>query len=169
MVASEDLMRLLSRFARTLTGPYEVSDVLDVLATEAQRCLNAAGAGVSLADREGNLRFATASSDSVVRLERAQEDSQSGPCFEAYDGGHEVLVADMAEEGRWTPYRWVCLEAGMHSVAGIPMRWNSTTLGALNIYREQAGAWSESDITLARVMADMATGYIAHSSRFDEA
>ena len=168
MAAPDILLDVLADFARDLSGHYDVSDVLDALTTHAAGVLGAAGAGVTLADGSGRLRFATASSDPVGRLEHAQEQHQAGPCHDAYTGRKPVLVEDIESTTGWPDYREICLAVGLGSVAGIPMLWNDEGFGALNVYRAVPGPWSDEDVTVARVLADMATSYVAHASQLDE-
>src|SRR4051794_29039254 len=78
------LFRTLTKFSRTLTGPYDVSDVLYELTSAVMQILRTAGAGVSVADQEGTLRFASATDETTTEVEQAQQDSQQGPCHQAY-------------------------------------------------------------------------------------
>ena len=139
MTDDDVLLDALTTFARTMAGHYEVGDVLDELTGLAMTVLDAGGAGVCLADDEGHLQFATASSEAVSRLERIQQDEQEGPCWDAHRTGSPTLVGDIKERDEWPAYRIVCAEVDMRSVAGIPMWWNGIGFGALNIYRNDGG------------------------------
>jgi GAF domain-containing protein len=161
------LTRVLSEFARLLVRDYEVSDALQDLVDGVTEVLGISGAGVSLLEGE-RLRFATAASDAVAVLERIQEEGQSGPCVEAHESGQPVLVADLREQSeRWPALNQGAAEVGMRAVAGIPMRLNGTRVGALNLYNDQAHEWSDEEIGASRVLADLATGYVANASRVD--
>ena len=48
------------------------------------------------------------------------------------------------------------------------MRLNGTKLGALNLYDSARRDWSAEDVQVARLLADMATGYAANASRLDK-
>jgi GAF domain-containing protein len=161
------LTRALSEFAQLLVREYEVSDALQDLVDGVTEVLGISGAGVSLLEGE-RLRFATAATDAIVLLERIQEETQNGPCVEAHQSGQPVLVTDLRDR----PERWPALsegaaEAGMLAVAGIPMRLNGTRLGALNLYHGATRDWSDEEITVSRLLADLATGYVANASRLD--
>ena len=168
-MAQEPLLQALTDFARTLTGRYEVGDVLEELAVVTVEVVGAYGAGVSLGDPEGKLEFATASDEAVRQLEEVQERFQQGPCWTAYRTGEPKLVADIETFEEWPEYREVCRAVKMRSVAGIPMTWNGEGFGALNIYRSVPGEWSEADTNAASVLANMATSYVAHASQLDQA
>src|SRR4051794_237325 len=53
MIEHRNLVKVLAEFARTLTGGYEITDVLYRLADSVVDVLGAAGAGVSLSDDAG--------------------------------------------------------------------------------------------------------------------
>ncbi len=47
------------------------------------------------------------------------------------------------------------------------MHWNGTRPGALGLYATARRDWPADDVVLARVLADMATCYVAHSSELE--
>jgi hypothetical protein len=55
------------------------------------------------------------------------------------------------------------------SVAGIPMTFAERAVGSLDIYDGHVRGWTEHDLTTARVLADIATGYLVHASELDRA
>src|SRR4051812_7216162 len=168
-MAQEPLLDALTNFVRTLTGRYQIGDVLDELAAVTVEVIGARGAGVSLGGPDGKLHFATASGEAVRRLEEVQDRLQQGPCWAAYQTGVPTLIGDIEQSDQWPEYFEVCREVGMRSVAGIPMTWNGRGFGALNIYRELPGEWIDEDTSAATVLADMATSYVAHASQLDQA
>jgi AmiR/NasT family two-component response regulator len=50
-------------------------------------------------------------------------------------------------------------------VAAIPMRLADQIIGALNLYSPAPRAWSDQDIAVARVLADVATSYVVNASK----
>jgi GAF domain-containing protein len=161
------LVRVLSEFARTLAGEFAVSDVLHDLAERVTEVLGVPGAGVSLAD-SGRIRFVAAIDEVTAAIERVQEDTQEGPCVDAHRAGELVLVADLRDDpGRWPTFAERARELGIVAVAGIPMSWNGTRLGALDLYSTARRDWLADDVVLAQVLADMATCYIAHASELE--
>lgn len=167
MADRELLMRVLSEFARILAGNFAVSDVLHDLAERAIEVLGVPGAGVSLAE-SGSIRFVTAIDEVTAAIERVQEDTQEGPCVDAHRTGALVLVADLRDvPERWPTFATRAREIGIVAVAGIPMHWNGTRLGALGLYATARRDWPTDDVVLARVLADMATCYVAHASELE--
>ena len=169
MSDQELLLDVLTRFSRTLTGRYDVSDVLYELSDGVAQVLAAVGAGVSLADDDGHLRFATATNETVTAVEQIQQDSQHGPCHVAYSTNEPVLVPDLHQPNEWPQLSDAALRAGLASVAGIPMTFDGRGVGSLNIYDDHIREWSDEDLTAALVLADIATGYLVHASELDQA
>src|SRR3954454_10368022 len=95
------LMKVLSDFAHTLAGRFDVSEVLYRLCEHVIAILHVDGAGVSLLDDRGRLRPATAVNELSRRLEAAEEEHQQGPCVEVSRLGIEVVVPDCRAPARW--------------------------------------------------------------------
>jgi GAF domain-containing protein len=168
-VPDQRLLAVLIRFSRTLAGRYDVSDVLYELSDAVAQVLDAAGAGVCLGDDHGRLRFATATNDTITQLETLQQDSQQGPCHIAYTTNEAVLVRDLTESTEWPKLADAALRAGLVSVAGIPMMFDGRAVGSLDIYDDHVRDWTDQDTAAARVLADIATGYLVHASELDQA
>jgi GAF domain-containing protein len=169
MINPESLLDVLTRFSRTLASRYDVSDVLYELSDSVVAILGAAGAGVSLADDTGRLRFATATNEAVSKVEEVQQDSQQGPCHQAFQTNEPVFITDLGATADWPILRDAALRAGLVSVAGIPMTLDGVALGSLNIYDGEVRAWASDDVVVAKILADMATGYVAHASELEQA
>jgi GAF domain-containing protein len=163
------LLEVLTRFSRTVAGRYDISDVLYELSDTATEVLAAAGAGVSLGDHDGQLRFATASNQTITHVEHVQQDSQSGPCHVAFNTGHAVYVPDLSQSSDWPELRDAALRNGLVSVAGVPLTLGETTIGSLNIYDDKVRDWNSDDDLTVQVLANMATAYVAHASQLDQA
>lgn len=165
----QPLLDVLTRFSRTMAGRYDVSDVLYELSDAVTQVLDAAGAGVSLGDDHGRLRFATASNAVITEVENVQQESQQGPCHVAFSTNESVFVRDLGASSEWPVLRDAALRCGLASVAGIPMVFDRRAVGSLNIYDDHIRDWTERDLTTARLLADIATGYLVHASELDRA
>lgn len=161
-------LRTLSGFAGQLLSPYDVDETLHQLAEQATEILGVLGGGVSLMDGD-ELRFATAVPESVAPLEYAQEAAQQGPCVHACRTGQIVAIGDLSEvtdlTRDWVTYRATAAELGIGAVAGIPMRLNDQTVGALNLYATGARPWPTEDLAAVHVLADMCTGLLINASQ----
>ena len=160
------LAESLVEFARTLTGKFDISDVLNDLSSRVTSVLDIAGAGVSLFSGT-EVSYATASSEQSAIVERVQGDRQSGPCVEAILTSEDLLIEDITEESqRWPEYVAAADTAGIAAVAALPMR-NTIRIGALSLYDTRVRQWTPAEVVTARVFADMATGYVLSASELE--
>src|SRR5581483_1423416 len=131
----ELLTSVLSEFAHTLAGRFDVSEVLYRLAEHVIEILGVAGAGVSVVDDGGRLRPVTAPNELTRTLESVEEEHQQGPCVDAFHSGEVVVVSRLAEDAhRWPEWSAAAAECDVQSVLGVPLRVHEQSLGALNIY-----------------------------------
>jgi len=158
-------LRTLSRFAVVLPVRYDLEGTLTELAESVTEVLGLSGSGVTMAE-DGRLRFVAAVSQASGDLERNQEEQQAGPCRDAYDTGEVVRVTDVREESaRWPEFSATASGLSVAGVAGIPMLLADEIIGALNLYSTEPRQWSEEDIAVARVLADVATSYVVNASK----
>jgi GAF domain-containing protein len=158
-------LQTLSRFAVVLPARNDLESALTELTESVCAVLGLSGSGVTIAE-QGRLRFVTAVSQASGELERTQDEHQAGPCRDAYDTGEVVRVRDVrTESGRWPEFSATATRLAVAGVAGIPMRLAEVTIGALNLYSAQARQWSDQDIAVARVLADVATSYVVNASK----
>jgi GAF domain-containing protein len=155
-------LQTLSRFAVVLPARYDLEAALSELTENVTSVLGLCGSGVTMAE-DGRLRFVTALSEASGELERSQQEHQAGPCRDAYETGEVVRVTDVREEStRWPEFSAIATRLG---VAGIPMRLDDTMIGALNLYSPEPREWSDVDIAVAGVLADVATSYVVNASK----
>jgi GAF domain-containing protein len=163
VVEAAGLTDALIGFARTLTGGYDVTDVLHELAGRVARVVGVSGAGVVLRHGTG-IRFVIADSEAVRVLEQLQEEHQQGPCVDAIDSGEPVTVEHLPDMGwRWPEYVARATDLGFAAVASLPM-CNRSRIGGLDLYHPHRHAWSEDELRVARVFTDIATGYVLNAS-----
>jgi GAF domain-containing protein len=167
MATNEALFTSLRRYARTMAGSYDLTDVLHQLTAEVTEVLGVTGAGIVLAAEDERLRYATASSEDIAVLERQQENDQLGPCAEAFERQMTVTVEDIRARSDWPSYRKEAERLGFRSVAGLPLSLRAERLGALNLYDRGPRAWTDAELDPARLLADMAAGYMIHAQLED--
>jgi len=172
MVTGTREARLAATFvtlADTLVAGYDVVDLLDTLVNASADLLDAAAAGLILADEAGELSVIASTSERSRLVEIMQLRYGLGPCVECYKTGEVVTVRDVDEVGdKWPDFREAALEQGLHSVHAVPLRLRGTVIGALNLFRNQTGVMSDEDMLAARALADMATIGILHERTVHE-
>ncbi len=169
MVDQAALIRSFADYARTLSSPYDIGDVLYRLTDQVTEVLAVDGAGVSLGDSDGTLRFVTATDERITRIEERQVNAGQGPCHDAFTSGDQVTSADLAREDRWPAYTPVAAREGCAAVAGIPMMAGDRRIGAVNLYSRTPREWPADAMEIAQVLADMASGYVINAQTLTEA
>jgi GAF domain-containing protein len=160
-------MEVTARFTRTLVNDYAIGDALHDLADDATAVLAVTGTGISLA-HDGRLVFATAADKRITALERIQQETQQGACVDAYRSDEPVLIADLGcVSGRWPRLATGAADVGIVALAGIPMHLDGSRLGALGLYHDRPHDWT-ADVEAARLLAHMATAYVANAARLDQ-
>ncbi len=144
--------------ADTMVAGFDVIEFLHVLTDRSVPLLGAEAAGLLLSDPNGRLRVVAASSEKARLLELFQLQSKQGPCLECFRTGKPVTVPDLHEAVvTWPRFAAHAIQAGFHSVQALPLRLRDQTIGALNLFRDETGAFAEEDIRVGQAMADVAT------------
>ena len=162
-------MKTLTRFSVVLPEHHDLdAAALAELTKSVAAVLGLGGSGVTMAE-QGKLQFVTALTQDSKELERSQQVHQEGPCRDAYETGEVVRVTDVRQESaRWPDYSALAADLGVAGVAGIPMRQGDEVIGALNIYSNEPRQWSDEDIAVAVVLADVATSYVLNASKLHD-
>lgn len=143
--------------AAALAEDYDIVDLHTALTTTCVSLLDIEWAGLLLANGEGILRPAAASAESVFALEVFQLQCEQGPCLDCFHSGEVVSVPDLKMAGdRWPLFAPAAADAGFASVHAVPMRIDSTVLGALGLFGSAAGTMDADDLVLAQSLANVA-------------
>lgn len=162
-VDQASLTRALADFARALVRPYSVGDVLDRLANAAVEVIDVDGAGLSIADEGGDLRFVIATDQTTAELERVQEEAQEGPCRDAFDTGQPVIVDDISLLTAYPAVTAVAVARDRRAVVGVPMRLDDQRIGTMNLYARGPRRWSDEETAAALLLVDVAAGYVLNA------
>lgn len=153
----------------TLVGEFDVIDVLTTLTTRSVELLDAAAAGILLADAGGHLRVIGASTEAIQLLELFQVQNDEGPCLDCYKSGGVVINANIAGGSPWPKFAAECLRAGFPSVCAVPLRLKDVILGCLNLFMSEPIPLSNADVALAQALADVASIAIVQDQATREA
>ncbi|MEO5841065.1 MAG: diguanylate cyclase [Acidimicrobiales bacterium] len=167
-VREETLSLVLGEFARTLIIDFPVQGILDRFVKRIVEVLPISSAGVTLISAGVAPRYVAASDDAALRFEQLQSNIGEGPCMRAYETGQPVLVPDLRVEQRFPRFTPAALTAGLGAVFTFPLRDGDGRLGALDLYRNTAGALDEHDTSAAQTLADVAAAYLLNARARDE-
>jgi plasmid stability protein len=135
------------------------------LAAACTRSLPVSGVGLALMTEEGPAGTIAATDGAAIELERLQFTLGEGPCVDASKTGRPVLQPDLALTAppRWPVFADGALQAGIRAVFAFPLRVGAIRLGVLDLYRNEAGPLSPSQLTEALSFADAATLVLLHT------
>jgi len=155
--------------ADTLVVDFDVVEFLSLLTERCVELFDAEAAGVMLAAPGDVLQLMASSSERMRLIELFELQGDEGPCPECYRSGEAVGEPDLTTTGgRWPGFTAEAMEAGFRAVYAVPMRVRGNVIGALNLFRNHAGALPEADLRAAQALADVATlGILQHRIQSD--
>jgi GAF domain-containing protein len=144
--------------ADTLVDDYDVVDLLHQLVDACVNLLGVTAAGLMIDDQRGNLAVVASSNEETRLLEILQLQSDAGPCLDCVRSGVPVTVDDLeVDQARWPVFAAAAMSAGFRSVAAVPLRLRTETIGALNMFHGEPHPVAVNDRRLAQALADVAT------------
>ena len=159
----ERLANAFVGLADTLVADYDVIELAQQLIDSTMSLLPITAAGILLGDSSGELHVFASSSEQSRLLELLQVKADVGPCLEAYRTGLPVIVEDLSvEAAKWPAFSERAAEYNFRAVTAFPLRLRSERVGALNLFRSEAGPLAAADAAVAQALADVATIGILH-------
>ena len=158
-----ELSDVLSEFAQTMVTNFPIQKILDHLVKRIVDIMPITSAGVTLIDPARQPRYVAASDGAALRFEKLQTELGEGPCIAAYNSDTAIAVPDLNLEARFPSFAPRALQAGLTAVFTFPLRHEDVRLGALDLYREAAGALSEELMSTAQTLADVAAAYLINA------
>ena len=144
---------LHERLAGVVTFGRDLPDVL----TEIVQISRAVMPGVDAASitliREDRAYTAAFDGQIAMDADELQYERGHGPCLDAGRAGELFVIDDMATEERWPDYAAHARGLGVGSSLSIPLPFQGVTIGALNNYSLQPGAFSTEDVVLGEEAA----------------
>lgn len=109
------------------------------------RLFRVSGGGIMLADEQSMLSYVASSDEPGRELELAESNSGEGPCTTAFVYQHTVDSADAHADERWPELARALRRTPVRAVLGVPVRMNGIAVGTLDIYRDHARPWDDSE------------------------
>jgi GAF domain-containing protein len=163
------LVDAFAALADTLVDTYDAVELLQTLVDNCRDLLDVTAAGILLTDADGTLEVVASTSEASRLVEVMQLGAQAGPCVDCFTTGETVSVPDISQSpDKWRLFRDSAARQGFASVLALPMRLRETTIGTLNLLREETGELNERDVRAAQALADVATIGILHARSLRE-
>lgn len=154
-----DALKSLS-LSLNLTSSLDLQTVLDAVVTEAMRLVkNARAAHIFLYSNE-KLEFGSSLKADGIRNKPLGMPRAEGLTNSVVKRGEQIIIEDIANHPLYKsiPYEWT------GSIVGIPLKFNNSIAGVMNVSRSVVGPFSKADLRLIGLLADQAAVAIYNAS-----
>lgn len=153
-MAGDRLVRILAR----LSAGGETTPTIDRLCRTCEDVVGMSGAGIMLMSGDTPQGSMSPTNDVSALIEELQFTLGEGPCIDAYQHQRPVLEPDLANPvaPRWPVFTPAALDGGVGAIFGFPLDVGAVRIGALNLYREDAGPLTEEQYADALVLSGVA-------------
>jgi GAF domain-containing protein len=140
-----------AELAVALHDEQTVEETLDSVLRFALDGVGCTMAGVVFVRGRGRLETAAATDPCVSRLVDAQVEAGEGPDLTVLGSEDHLLVEDVRSCGRWPEWVAAADELGVRSLLGVRLNTRDTTVGILNLYADEPGAFDQDDVAVAHI------------------
>lgn len=159
-MTEDDLEDAFERLHDLITGAEDLKGFLDgVAGFAAEKMSRVRGTQIECAVTLRRRKHSTTiagSSEKAVMLDQIEQRMGEGPCVEALEVGHPVILSDAHNEKRWPNYCKVLSTEGYRSAVGIPLNLGPDSDGVLDFFAAPANEFAPDTLGDAHVYADMA-------------
>ena len=124
-------------------------------ATEVTKRAIPGAAEVSVTMRQAGHEVTVAASGPLaVAADERQYETRTGPCLDACETGEVFVVSDLSTDARWPEYAARVGPSGIRSSLSVPLLVDGISVGALNSYSLEPGAFDSDQVQ--RLVQDLA-------------
>lgn len=156
-------------------GP--LADVLDRIAAEAAGVVEGADRSSIILIEGREHRFRLAGSFGLTETYRqlmstgvAKLLPGEGPSGVAFETRAPVVIDNLAADPRMDSWRWrdIAREESYCAIVSLPLIAAGNVVGTLNVYRTEAGPWTEQEVGLLAFFAEHAAGAVETAQLLDQ-
>ena len=155
-----DELDALRRIGLNLTSSLDLQTVLDAVVAEAMRLIKNARAAHIFLFYENKLEFGASLTNDGVQNKPIAFPRSSGLPYEVAKRAELIMVEDIQNHALY--------KDGMNtwsgSIIGIPLKFNNSIVGVMNLSRSIIGAFTRSELRLLGLLADQAAAAISNAS-----
>lgn len=152
-----DHLRVFHDVARALTGSLELEDILRVIMEKMAGFFGPERWSLLLVDRtETELHFEIAVGENSKSLRGLTVKMGEGVAGWVAATGHPLIVPDVSLDPKWSAYAKAHPELDIQSIACVPIRSGSKTIGVIQLFNSKLDLLSEYSISFLRILCDYA-------------
>jgi GAF domain-containing protein len=133
----------LSHIARQLQSADGAAPLLDEVVAEAIHLIPGCTEGSIAAVVGRKVQHKAASTELARQVDAAMEETGQGPCLDAIRIQRTLRVPDLRLDTRWPRFAERAGELGVRSLLSLQLYVRGETLGALNLYSREPGAFTD--------------------------
>jgi GAF domain-containing protein len=118
---------------------------------------------------EGSPRTGVFTSPEAPEIDEAQYDTGEGPCLDAFRHQRIFRIESTADDDRWPAFCALAAAHGIRSTISVPLTVHRESLGALNLYAAEVGAFTKAHEEMVQVFADQAAIALANAQVYWDA
>jgi GAF domain-containing protein len=99
-------------------------------------------AGISLLTA-GRWTTTVCTDSTVAKVDKSQYEADSGPCVDSARTQDVMRIDSTDEEKRWPEFAAAASAAGIKATISFPLEVDDETIGALNLYSPERGAFAD--------------------------
>ncbi|WP_448626161.1 GAF and ANTAR domain-containing protein [Geodermatophilus sp. URMC 64] len=166
--------QLLRDLSRVVLANRTLHDVLTEITSIAVRGIPGSEATSITLVRDDKGYTAAYSGEMALSADELQYQEGSGPCLDAGRGGVVLRIDDMRTERRWPHYCERVAEQGVRSSLSVPLPYQGISIGALNNYSTEPGAFDSPEslgaaLDVAEFVAVAVVNATAHAELGEQA
>lgn len=143
-VVNDDKLLAVAQSLMTTLTPGDLDHTLSRITAAAVEALPETDyASITILHADGRLETVAPTNDVLWGVDAAQYELREGPCYQAAADAVHVVSPDLARDERFPRYAVSAVAAGLRAQAGIRLFDAPKSRGALNLYAETVGAFSD--------------------------
>jgi GAF domain-containing protein len=139
----------------TLDPEAGLAPTLQQIVIAAKQLFEADAAGLMLIDRQGRLRWASASDQTAQALEDGQERLAQGPCMVAFSQRAPAAIRDIGHEPQWGELGRVLAGEEICAALSAPVEVDGSAIGTLDLYSKLTRDWDDSELAALQTYAGL--------------
>jgi GAF domain-containing protein len=157
---TEKLLQLNRLIIEEESLPTTLQRVAELACSTVRGCDNC---GLTL-DQGGHPATVAHTGAEALDLDHAQYVADRGPCLDSYRENMRVHLASISSgTGRWPEFSSEAARLGVRSSLSIPLSYDETPMGALNLYSRTEDAYDGEALSLAEVYSAQAAVAISNA------
>jgi diguanylate cyclase (GGDEF)-like protein len=155
-----DELNALRNLSLNLTSSLDLQTVLDSVVTEAMRLVKNARAAHIFLYSYGKVNFGASLNAEGDKNKPISMPRKDGLTYFVADSGEKHIIEDMVNHPLYknSPKDWT------GSIIGIPLKFNNSIVGVMNLSRSTLGGFTRAELRLLGLLADQAAVAISNAS-----